>query len=768
MHVPGLRQARKRQCACGGGGGATRGPGALPCTSLTQEPTSTGRRRYLSAAHGPQHTLSVTHTQSSTAIALRPSSQTQTLPTDPQRGPQPRPALVNRLLRDLTPRELSMSVATVVARSAPVASTSGRIAPTALPLPRFARAAVPTGLSAQMPSRGRLLSVEAKKEERKVGRGRDCVNTLRGPWRAPGTRRNLNVTPGCEQGELGPMETPSDASPFFEPLLRGLVLGVGAGVLSEVLHVATKVRGGRGGQRANACRAGGHNPTRAAAAGGRRHRRRAALRAAEAAVPVGSRGRHVSGPSRSFAPGPPQPARRPPEAPCSPRLAHCGSGAAACRSSVDVSPAPIFCHPPRSSFWLVFYAIEATALFSILRENPDEKQAVRWRSASLPALAQLVPLASLPCCCPLCFVTDVPRLYAHPPLFPSRLSSQVKKYRSTITLPKRLMPLSLTSIKRSLHTLLHGRGPQVRARARRANSHPLPPPAFCYTAANSLPHSRHSPSRRGRACATRNARAAPSPRPHPPGRHPGAGRAAQRLPRRPRAARPARPRALRPGPRGQRRRRHRGAGASNLTHAGGSPLNEIRPQPAKQRERPVLPSAPPPSCQLPSCRRCLGYLSRPPLCACLPPPKAPEKPRPATPDRAPEAATKPAEVRGRSPAGLASQVSSYVSASPYSALLATQQPGQSGGQRGPANATCARGPSSPTPSFPHLSCTATSLHPLRRPSPRPSPPSPRPSAAARCRSSSGAPRASRPASWRLARRWRPKPPTPRCAERHAM
>ena len=34
-----------------------------------------------------------------------------------------------------------------------------------------------------------------------------------------------------------------DSEPLFEePLLRGLVLGVGAGVLCEVLHVALKVR----------------------------------------------------------------------------------------------------------------------------------------------------------------------------------------------------------------------------------------------------------------------------------------------------------------------------------------------------------------------------------------------------------------------------------------------------------------------------------------------------------------------------------------------
>ena len=41
------------------------------------------------------------------------------------------------------------------------------------------------------------------------------------------------------------MQVEEDPSPFFEPLLRSFLLGLGAGALFESLHVCLKVRARR-------------------------------------------------------------------------------------------------------------------------------------------------------------------------------------------------------------------------------------------------------------------------------------------------------------------------------------------------------------------------------------------------------------------------------------------------------------------------------------------------------------------------------------------
>ncbi|KXZ50765.1 hypothetical protein GPECTOR_15g450 [Gonium pectorale] len=127
----------------------------------------------------------------------------------------------------------------------------------------------------------------------------------------------------------------TDSSPFIEPLLRGLVLGVGAGVLCEVLHVAFKVSQATDG------------------------------------------GSHLPSPAQIYE---------------------------------QLQPHFVWDHAVAISFWLLFYVIEAAAILAILREYPDDKQAV---------------------------------------------------IRSTVTLPKRLMPLTLSSVKKALHTLVNGKAPQA-------------------------------------------------------------------------------------------------------------------------------------------------------------------------------------------------------------------------------------------------------------------------------------------------------------------
>ncbi|GFR49992.1 hypothetical protein Agub_g12138 [Astrephomene gubernaculifera] len=127
-------------------------------------------------------------------------------------------------------------------------------------------------------------------------------------------------------------------SPFFEPLLRGLVLGVGAGVLCEMAHVAFKF-------------------TNIATDGG----------------------------------------------------SHFPSGA---QIYEQLAPLFVWDHAVAITFWFVFYIIEAAAILAILREYPDDKQAS-------------------------------------------------KVIGSTITLPKRLMPLKLSSVKKALHTLVSGRSLQL-------------------------------------------------------------------------------------------------------------------------------------------------------------------------------------------------------------------------------------------------------------------------------------------------------------------
>ncbi|EFJ51327.1 hypothetical protein VOLCADRAFT_88044 [Volvox carteri f. nagariensis] len=129
----------------------------------------------------------------------------------------------------------------------------------------------------------------------------------------------------------------SELSPFFEPLLRGLVLGIGAGVICEMAHVAFKVT--------NIASVGGY---------------------------------------------------------------HMPSGA---QLYEQLAPLFVWDHAVAIFFWLLFYVIEAGAILAILREYPDDKQAFRI-------------------------------------------------IRSTPTLPKRLMPLKLSSVKRTIHALLHGRLPQ--------------------------------------------------------------------------------------------------------------------------------------------------------------------------------------------------------------------------------------------------------------------------------------------------------------------
>ncbi|GIL48718.1 hypothetical protein Vafri_5168 [Volvox africanus] len=130
----------------------------------------------------------------------------------------------------------------------------------------------------------------------------------------------------------------SEVSPFFEPLLRGLVLGIGAGVLCEMAHVAFKVT--------NIASDGGY---------------------------------HLPSASQLYD---------------------------------QLAPLFVWDHAVAIFFWLLFYVIEAGVILAILREYPDDKQAFRV-------------------------------------------------IRSTPTLPKRLMPLKLSSVKRAIHSLLHGRAPQA-------------------------------------------------------------------------------------------------------------------------------------------------------------------------------------------------------------------------------------------------------------------------------------------------------------------
>ncbi|GLC44619.1 hypothetical protein PLESTB_001326400 [Pleodorina starrii] len=142
--------------------------------------------------------------------------------------------------------------------------------------------------------------------------------------------------PGVQPTSSDPSS--SDVSPFFEPLLRGLVLGIGAGILCELAHVAFKVT--------NIASDGGfHLPS-------------------------------------------------------------------AAQLYEQLAPLFVWDHAVAIFFWLVFYVIEAGAILAILREYPDDKQAFRV-------------------------------------------------IRSTPTLPKRLMPLKLSSAKRAIHSLIHGRSPQA-------------------------------------------------------------------------------------------------------------------------------------------------------------------------------------------------------------------------------------------------------------------------------------------------------------------
>eukprot|EP00198_Chlamydomonas_reinhardtii_P012943 XP_001702280.1 predicted protein [Chlamydomonas reinhardtii] len=207
-----------------------------------------------------------------------------------------------------------MSSAVVSRPAAGTASTSGR---PALALPRLSCRTPqqrPAGFNPAIlaPSRFDIIRAQAKKDERKA-------------------------EPGAQPSLSNPDGTDDAPSPFIEPLIRGLVLGIGAGVLTEMLHVAFKVG-------ETATDGGWHMPTGA-------------------------------------------------------------------QIYEQLAPLFVWDHAVAISFWMVFYIIEAAAILAILREYPDDKQAS-------------------------------------------------KVIRSTVTLPKRLMPLKLSAVKRALHGLISGRGAQ--------------------------------------------------------------------------------------------------------------------------------------------------------------------------------------------------------------------------------------------------------------------------------------------------------------------
>ncbi|KAG2424757.1 hypothetical protein HYH02_015139 [Chlamydomonas schloesseri] len=205
-----------------------------------------------------------------------------------------------------------MSSAVVSRQAAGTASTSGR---PALALPRPSCRAPPQrsagfGPAIPAPSRFDIIRAQAKKDERKA---------------EPGAQPSPANADGADDAP----------SPFIEPLIRGLVLGIGAGVLTEMLHVAFKVG-------ETATDGGWHMPTGA-------------------------------------------------------------------QIYEQLAPLFVWDHAVAISFWMVFYIIEAAAILAILREYPDDKQAS-------------------------------------------------KVIRSTVTLPKRLMPLKLSAVKRAVHGLISGRG----------------------------------------------------------------------------------------------------------------------------------------------------------------------------------------------------------------------------------------------------------------------------------------------------------------------
>jgi hypothetical protein len=156
---------------------------------------------------------------------------------------------------------------------------------------------------------------------------------------------------------------------------------------------------------------------------------------------------------------------------------------------------------------LLFYVIEAGAILAILREYPDDNQAVSRspighpclctydckrarpsRERHHPTLALEGSESSLqsgpewttdlstfgvnispahtctrePSNHALNSRASSPWFSASPPFFVRSSCLQFRVIRSTPTLPKRLMPLKLSSVKRAIHALLHGGMPQVR------------------------------------------------------------------------------------------------------------------------------------------------------------------------------------------------------------------------------------------------------------------------------------------------------------------
>lgn len=151
-----------------------------------------------------------------------------------------------------------MSSAVVSRPAAGTASTSGR---PALALPRLSCRTPqqrPAGFNPAIlaPSRFDIIRAQAKKDERKVsvvGCGRAdvakfafCARAWLGCVRfwlnLSSLKCDQQAEPGAQPSLSNPDGTDDAPSPFIEPLIRGLVLGIGAGVLTEMLHVAFKVR----------------------------------------------------------------------------------------------------------------------------------------------------------------------------------------------------------------------------------------------------------------------------------------------------------------------------------------------------------------------------------------------------------------------------------------------------------------------------------------------------------------------------------------------
>lgn len=149
--------------------------------------------------------------------------------------------------------------ATIVARQlqAAVASTSSR--PVATHISQRGRQTFrslprPAGLgSQQQRERGSSLVTFAARDDRTVRErktattyaelARFCTEFPTFAYRSCVRFYVLSFSPLQNESKPQPLAVGAEAEPhFLEPLLRGLVLGVGAGILCEVLHVAFKVQ----------------------------------------------------------------------------------------------------------------------------------------------------------------------------------------------------------------------------------------------------------------------------------------------------------------------------------------------------------------------------------------------------------------------------------------------------------------------------------------------------------------------------------------------